>query len=144
MSKTTVWVMPIGPLTVHPQFVKDIERRSVEWYINDISIPKDVNDALQLLYEQCGNHFYMVTKYMNQTMGNMMYSHIHRMHWHGIICQVKDTFVIKAYVGAKNRIYASIGLELFDDKFRVCKRIRVVSMLNMDNCETIISIINNI
>lgn len=135
----TVWIMGLGPLIVHPQFVKDIARRSVPWYINNIPIPKDVNDAILLIYQQMGSRYYLVTKYMNQTMGNMMYHHVHRMHWHGIIRQVPDTYIIKA---SDHRIYAEIQLELFDDHFRISNRVKVISVFDMEKDQTTIRYID--
>ena len=136
----TVWIMGLGPLLVHPQFVKDIGRRSIPWYINNIPVPKDVNDAIELIYQQVGTRYYLITKYMNQTMGNMMYHHVHRMHWKGIIRQIPNTYIIKANM---QKIYAEIQLELFDDNFRITKRVKVISVFDMEKDQTTIKYIDS-
>lgn len=78
MDETVLWVMGLGPVLVHKQFVKDIGRRKVDWYVNGIPLPRDAREALQILYDECGHNYYTVSKYMNQTLGNMMYMHATR------------------------------------------------------------------
>ena len=55
--ETSIWVVGVGPIIVNRQFLVDIGRRAVEWYLNGKSIPKDPRDALLLLYEPDDGQF---------------------------------------------------------------------------------------
>ena len=135
----TRWILGLGPVIVDDQFIKDIGRRSVHWYLNNKPLSKDPRDALLRIYENCGNKYYQFTKYISQTMGNMMYSHVHQMHWKGTMMQRPDTYIIRAYTNP-NRVYASIHLDLYDEQLRRCGEVRVVSMIDLDTDQTRISV----
>ena len=138
--ETSIWVVGVGPIIVNRQFLVDIGRRAVEWYLNGKSIPKDPRDALLLLYEDCGEKYYLFSKYMNQTMGNLMYEHVQRMHWSGAMSQVTDTYKIYAFSGKKNMIKAHLDLDLFDETLKRCGKLRVVSEFDIDKDTTLISV----
>tara|TARA_B110000008_G_C16970524_1_gene563736 strand:+ start:483 stop:914 length:432 start_codon:yes stop_codon:yes gene_type:complete len=140
MEETTRWIMGLGPLVVNTQFVKDIGRRSVPWYLNGIPISKNPSDAMLRIYEECGFKYYSFSKYFTQTMGNMMYSHVQQMHWKGILTQVKDSYQIRAYSKKCNQVYAEILFDMFDRDFRRCGCILVVSMIDLDTNHTRIKV----
>lgn len=135
----TRWILGLGPVIVDEQFIKDIGRRSVHWYLNSNPLSKNPMKALLRIYEDCGNKYYQFTRYISQTMGNMMYSHVHQMHWKGVMMQQPDTYVIRAYT-KPNRVYASIHLDLYDERLRRCGELRVVSMIDLDTDQTRISV----
>jgi hypothetical protein len=128
--------MGLGPVVVNNQFVKDIGRRSVHWYLNYEPLPKKPRDALLRLYEECGNKYYSFSKYFTQTMGNMMYTHVKQMHWNGFLTQIPDTYVIRGYSKKCNQVYAEIKFYMYDTKFCLCGRVRVVSMIDLDTDQT--------
>ena len=135
----TRWILGLGPVIVDDQFIKDIGRRSVHWYLNNKPLSKDPRDALLRIYENCGNKYYQFTKYISQTMGNMMYSHVKQMHWKGTMMQQPNTYVIRAYT-KPNHVYASIHFDLYDEQLRRCGEVRVVSMIDLDTDQTRISV----
>ena len=140
MEEITLWIMGLGPVVVNHQFVKDIYRRNIHWTIDDIDIPLDPRDALELLYDYCGNKYYLFSKYMNQTMGNMMFEHVRQMHWRGVIRQVRDSYIIDALTKPTNVIYAQILFDLYDDCLKHCGRIHVISCMNLDKNQTTIKV----
>ncbi len=140
MEETTRWIMGLGPVVVNKQFVKDIGRRFVPWHLNGVPLPKDPSVALLRLYEECGNKYYSFSKYFTQTMGNMMYSHVKQMHWRGFLTAVKNSYKIRAYSKTCNQVYAEIDFQMFDENFRLCGRIRVVSMIDLDSHQTRIKV----
>lgn len=144
-EEITLWILGLGPVIVNKQFVNDIGRREVNWYLNGHTIPKDPRQALQRLYEDCGEKYYLFSKYMNQTLGNMMYEHIKRMHWqHGHILQVKNTYVISAISNNGHYIKAKINFDLYDWQFKRSSNVCVMCKYDLDKNETIIKVIPNI
>ena len=125
MEETTLWIMGLGPVVVHKQFVLDIGRRQVDWFLNNKPLPLDARDALQRIYEECGNHYYSVTKYMNQTLGNMMYEHVKRMHWRGPLKVVNNSYVLSV-LGVL--VFGRLLLCGLDVCGRVCVRLLCVSV----------------
>lgn len=143
MEELTVWIMGIGPVLSNQQFIKDIGRRSVNWYLNNRPLPWNDRDALQRLYEECGNKYYIFSKYINQTMGNMMYEHVKRMHWKDAIVQVPNTYVINATSKPCNKIFAEIYFNLFDENLKLCGKIHVISLFDIDVNQTTIKVRKN-
>lgn len=143
-EEITVWILGLGPVLVHQQFIKDISRRQVNWYLNGHCIPTEPRTALQRIYEDCGDKYYIFSKYINQTMGNMMYDHIKRMHWQGHVIPVKNTYIISAISNQQeNSIKAKIHFDLFDLEFKRSNTICVVSMYNINKTEITIRVIAN-
>ena len=140
MEETTQWIMGLGPVIVNKQFVKDIGRRSVRWYLNDIPLPMRPRDALLRLYEECGNKYYSFSKYFTQTMGNMMYTHVKQMHWTGQLTQIPNTYIIRGYSDKGNQVFARIQFYMYDMQFRLCGRVAVLSMIDLDTDQTRISV----
>ena len=144
-EEITLWILGLGPVIVNNQFVKDIGRRQVNWYLNGHCIPKEPRKALQRVYEDCGDKYYLFTKYINQTLGNMMYEHIKRMYWqHGHICQVSNSYVISAISNNGNIIKAKIQFDLYDWQFKRSNNIGVLCKYDIDKNETTIKVIANI
>jgi len=138
--ETSIWIVGVGPVLVNRQFLVDIGRRRVDWYLNGRTIPKDPRDALLLLYEYCGDKYYLFSKYINQTMGNLMYIHVQRMHWSGTMSQVPDTYKVYAFSNKKNMIKAHLDLDLFDENLKRCGKLRVVSEFDIDKDTTVIQV----
>ena len=62
MEETTLWIMGLGPVIVHKQFVRDIGRRKRDWFLNGKPLPRDPRDALEQIYHFYGNKYYIITK----------------------------------------------------------------------------------
>ena len=135
----TLWVLGIGPILTDSQFVKDIYRRGNNWYLDDRPLPKDVYDALQIIYEDCGTKYYIFTKYINQTMGNMMYEHVKRMHCKQPMTQVPNTYTIRAY-SKSLRILARIEFQRFDALLKPDGIIEAECMVDIENDQTLIKV----
>lgn len=140
MEEITLWIMGLGPVVVNQQFIKDISRRNVHWTLDNTDIPLDPRDALELLYDQCHNKYYIFSKYINQTMGNMMFEHVKKMHWKGNITQVRNSYIIDAFTKPSNVIYAQILFDLYDNSLKRCGRIHVFSYIDIDNNQTVIKV----
>jgi len=74
----SVWIVGHGMLISHHQFCVDVPRLPEAW-INGRRLPRDMYDALLMLYEECDMHYYQYTKYLNQTMGNLSMDYVHRV-----------------------------------------------------------------
>ncbi len=136
----TLWVLGTGPLVVHKQFVRDIGRRRQDWYLDNTPIPRDARSALLLLYEQCDIDYFIYSKYINQTMGNMMFDHVKRLHWNDYIRARPGSYVIRAYTRNKRLITAAIEFVLYDENTRRCGSIYVRSWFDINKNETCIKV----
>lgn len=136
----TLWVLGTGPLVVHKQFVRDISRRRQDWYINDTPIPRNARTALLLLYELCDCHYFIYSKYINQTMGNMMFDHVKRLHWNDYMRAAPGSYIIKAYTTNKRLITACIMFYLYDENMIRSGSIYVRSWFDIDKNETCIKV----
>jgi hypothetical protein len=139
-EEITMWIMGLGPVLVHKQFVLDIGRRTVRWYLNGYPIPLEIRPAIQRLYEDCGNKYFLFSKYINQTLGNLMCDHVRRMHWRQHVIQVPNSYIISATSGTTNQIKATITFKLYDVTMKDCGSMDVMSIFNIDKNETIIII----
>ena len=72
----SIWIMSYGPVLVDKQFIVDIPRLHPRVSLNENTLSNNVYNSLQYIYDICGIHYYMYTKYLNQTMGNMMIQYI--------------------------------------------------------------------
>lgn len=142
MDETTIWIIGLGPLVVHKQFIKDISRRNVIWTIDGIHIPLNPRDALLLLYERCSTKYFMFSKYMNQTLGNMMYEHVRNMYWKHHLKHVFKSFVLHAYTSPRPCVKGKIEFILYDKHFKHSGRIKVTTHMYMDNNQTSIRVKN--
>lgn len=139
-EEITVWIMGLGPVLVHKQFVLDIGRRFVPWYLNGYPIPLEVRPAIQRIYEDCGNKYFIFSKYINQTLGNLMADHVRRMHWRQHVVPVPNSYIISAKSGTTNQIKATITFKLYDINLKDSGNIDVMCIFNIDKNETIIII----
>ena len=128
MEETTLWIMGLGPVIVHKQFVRDIGRRKRDWFLNGKPLPRDPRDALEQIYHFYGNKYYIITKYTNQTLGNMMYWHVKRMHWRGTLKVVNNSYVFHLHV---NGILCELLLCGLDVCGRVCVRFLCACVYDM-------------
>ena len=64
-----LWVIPYGPLIVDKQFVVDYNRLKLRF--DNEFMDTDIRLGVRRLYEVLGSQYYIYTKFMNQTMGNM-------------------------------------------------------------------------
>lgn len=78
MSDEMIWILGYGKLPISKQFCVDVSRIQT-MSVNGHSLGTSVYEAVQLLYETCGMHYYHYAKYMNQTMGNIIVMFLQRV-----------------------------------------------------------------
>ena len=117
MDKGIIWILGHGPVCIDDQFTVDIPRQTC--YINNIQLPKDKSDAIRMLYEICGIHYYKYTKFLNQTMGNMIIEYLKKIE-HRIIVPVRHTYKVYAFCyDNKNIVKAKINVRVYDDSLKI-------------------------
>lgn len=113
MDKGIIWILGHGPVHIDHQFEVDIPRQSC--YINNIQLPKDKTDAIRILYEICGIHYYKYTKFLNQSMGNMILKYLRRIEG-GILVPVRHSYKVYAFCNNnKNIVKGKINVRVYDD-----------------------------
>lgn len=113
-----IWVLGIGPLMVDCQFIDDVSR--IDIYVRDVLLPKNIFDALEVLYTTFGNDYFFYTQYGNQTLGNWTYQIVKASNH--LICR---RYIIRMYVG---RIEAHIQFDVFDNDLRLVDQFACVSV----------------
>lgn len=88
-----VWIVGHGPVLVHKQFCVDIHRNS-RFRLNGRLLPNDVYSAVRDIYETCNIHYYQYTKWMNQSMGNLMVQELHRLFVDVCIVPIQNTYSV--------------------------------------------------
>lgn len=73
-----VWILGIGPLMVDHQFVVDLRRLDI--FLGHQLLPKNLYDAVEVLYKKYGSDYYFYTLYANQYMGNRTYEILQEKH----------------------------------------------------------------
>ena len=59
----SIWIMSYGPVLVDKQFIVDIPRLHPRVSLNENTLSNNVYNSLQYIYDICGIHYYMYTKY---------------------------------------------------------------------------------
>jgi len=75
-----VWILGHGPVTIDKQFLLDIPRSKSVFTINGMPLPNNVFEAVRMLYDICHIQYFIYTKYMNQTMGNLMILYLQKIY----------------------------------------------------------------
>ena len=106
-----MWIIGEGPCVVHKQFLTDYKR--IPMYIDGVRMPDDAREGVRLLMEKVGKLYYMYTKYMNQTVGNMSMEVVKTMYPHLHLVQMKNSFQIKAETQKEHTIVAYLVFQIF-------------------------------
>ena len=72
-----LWILGHGRILVDGQFLVDYSR--LQLFLDDRPMPKCVRDGTKLLFERLGSDYYVFTKYMNQTLGNMCFETLRKL-----------------------------------------------------------------
>lgn len=118
-----IWILGHGPVIIHSQFVRDIPRSKNRFRLNGFILPDNPFLSSSLLYDTCGIHYFQYTKYMNQTMGNLLMSHLQRI-YANVIVPCQDTYRIDAtYTQEKKEISCQLIVRIMTDDLRTIHRI---------------------
>lgn len=121
-----IWILGHGPVVIHHQFQLDVPRGKGRFKINDIVLSDNVFSATRLLYTICDIHYYQYTKYMNQTMGNMMVMYLQRIYHGSLIYPCHGTYIIRArYKPHLKDIHAQMIIRLIIENICI-RRVRCV------------------
>jgi hypothetical protein len=94
---TSIWIVGVGPVLYDKQFATDLPRLYPRQSLNGTVLPKDVYDSIRLIYEVCGTQYYRYTKYINQTMGNTMMTHLRKLYPNKHIIAIRGSYKVNAY-----------------------------------------------
>lgn len=133
----SVWVLGEGPVTVDKQFLTDYKR--VNMTLNSKPMPRDTREGIRLLYDTCGTKYYMYTKYMNQTVGNMAIEILRKMYPHAHIVATKNSFVVEAYT-RPHRVRCRLICNLHNDDLSVAGNVLVTLTFDLDSYLTTITV----
>ena len=87
-----IWLLGYGSLLLHRQFCLDVAR--IEMTIDGRPLGRNLYDAARALYECCGRHYYVYSKYLNQTLGNAAVERLMRL--------TNDHIITERYTVAAN------------------------------------------
>ncbi len=94
---TSIWIVGVGPVLYDKQFATDLPRLYPRQSLNDTILPMDVYDSIRLIYEVCGTQYYRYTKYINQTMGNVIIKHLKSIYPNKHTIALTHTYKVNAY-----------------------------------------------
>ena len=94
---TSLWIIGVGPVLYDNQFATDLPRLYPRLLLNDTVLPNNVYDSVRLLYNTCGRHYYRYTKYINQTMGNVIIKHLKSIYPNKHTIALTHTYKVNAY-----------------------------------------------
>ena len=138
MDDQTIWILGYGRVTISKQFSLDLVRIP-NLTINGIPLPQNIYQATRLLYDICDIHYYHYSKYMNQTLGNMMISYIQKMYKCHII-GVSQTYEVHAVYGDTKKINATMCVQLHDDMLIQIGAMRVTCCYDINSSNTNVSL----
>jgi len=87
-------------------------------------LPKNVYRAVKILYDICGIYYFHYTRFLNQTMGNLMILHVQKLYCQHIVPK-QNTYVVRAVFGTLKQIHASIVVKLFTDDLVFISTIKI-------------------
>jgi len=65
-----IWILGEGIAPVDKQFICDCQRMNMK--LNNKPFPNEKRSGLKRLMEECNDFYFIYSKYMNQTLGNMI------------------------------------------------------------------------
>jgi len=117
MSDEMIWILGYGKLPISKQFCVDVSRIKT-MSVNGHPLATNVYEAVRLLYETCGMHYYHYAKYMNQTMGNIMVMFLQRVTKLHIVPYMHTYIVSSWYSEDTKYIQARLTTRACDDNLR--------------------------
>ena len=137
----SIWIMSYGPVLVDKQFTNDMRRLHPNITLNDIVLPKNIYESLQQIYDTCHIHYFLYTKYLNQTLGNLMTKYIQKITYNKHILPLSHTYKVNAvYKPFTKYIQAKMLVKLIDNHLKYIKTIRIECLYSIDDDRTIIKI----
>lgn len=129
-----LWILGHGRILVDGQFLVDYSR--LRLFLDDRPMPKCVRDGTKLLFERLGSDYYVFTKYMNQTLGNMCFETLRKLTSSKHLVLRHHTLVVKAYTCTKKVVCSFVCLGL--DSHLVTKhRFHVKMVVNLRTYDTV-------
>ena len=118
-TQEQLWIVGHGMITTYRQFRTDIQRAR-RMTINGRHLPPDVYAAVLILYETCGIRYYQYTKYMNQTMGNLIMFRLLQIYGDMILVPDSRSYTISAcYTPVEQSIVSTLTVNVYDTLMRV-------------------------
>jgi len=115
----SIWIMSYGPVLVDKQFIVDIPRLHPRVSLNENTLSNNVYNSLQYIYDICGIHYYMYTKYLNQTMGNMMIQYIQSINLAIHIVPIHKSYRVEGvYKPVEKYIKGYLFVKLYDHRLK--------------------------
>lgn len=115
----SLWIMAYGPVLVNKQFIVDIPRLHPRVTLNEHTLSNNVYKSLQYIYDICGIHYYMYTKYLNQTMGNMIVDYIRCLKIASHIIPIHKTYRVEGvYKQVEKYVKGNIIIKLYDHQLK--------------------------
>lgn len=106
-----MWILGEGPCMVHRQFLTDYKR--IPMYLDGTKMPDCPREGVRLLMEKAKQKYYMYTKYMNQTVGNMSMDVVKSMYPNLHLIQMKNSFRINAETLESQSVTASLMFQVY-------------------------------
>lgn len=140
MSDHSIWILGYGLITISKQFYVDLPRIQ-GMTINNIPLTSNIYIATRLLYDICGIHYYHYTRYMNQTLGNLMIFYMKKMYSDLHLIPEKDSYVVQAWYRLdKMVIRAAMRVKLYNSDLSQINTIRISCVYNVQTNNTTISL----
>lgn len=133
-----IWILGEGPCVVHKQFLTDYKR--IPMYIDGNPMPKDPREGVRLLIEKTGRDYYMYTKYMNQTVGNMSMEVVKGMYPNLHLIQMKNSFHIKAETVESHCVMAFLVFQVYSKDLTLVGCVSVTLRFNLKSYTTTITL----
>lgn len=128
----TVWILGHGPVTIHKQFCLDIPRSRNRFRLNGRVLPPNVYEAIRMLYETCHIQYFQYSKFMNQTLGNLMVFHLQKLYWDNIVVPSHSTYRIDAiYTSFVKHIKATMEVKLYTEDLVHVATVRCFSVYDI-------------
>ncbi len=115
-----VWVLGHGPVVIHKQFRIDVHRCVGKLQLNGALLPGNVYAATRIIFETCEHYYYIYTKYMNQTIGNMIVEHLHSIFENAIV-PVQSSYRIHAvYKKDRKVLVGHLDVCIVEEETKLC------------------------
>lgn len=137
----SLWIMAYGPVIVNKQFIVDIPRLHPRVTLNKNTLSNNVYKSLQHLYDICGIHYYMYTKYMNQTIGNMMVDYIRCLEMASHIVPIHKSYRVEGvYKQVEKYVKGHVFIKLYDNQLNYKRMIQCQCIYSISDNRTLIKI----
>lgn len=140
MSDHSIWILGYGLITISKQFYVDLPRIQ-GMTINNIPLTSNIYIATRLLYDICGIHYYHYSRYMNQTLGNLMIFYMKKMYSDLHLIPEKNTYEVQAWYKLNRMVIrAAMRVKLYNSDLSEINTIRISCVYNVQTNNTTISL----